>query len=70
LGSAVSVSVTEAGGALKFGAPKTLVSQRTMLTTPFFSVSPDGKKFLMERVSQQVNQPITVMTNFTAGLKR
>ena len=68
--SLVSVSVTEAGGALKFGAPKTLVSQWTMLTTPFFSVSPDGKKFLMERVSQQVNQPITVITNFTAGLKR
>ena len=68
--SLVSVAVQEAGGALEFGAPKTLISQWTILTLPFFSASPDGKKFLMERVSQQVNQPITIITNFTAGLKR
>jgi serine/threonine protein kinase len=68
--SLVSVAVKEAGGALEFGPPKTLISQWTILTIPFFSVSPDGKKFLMERVSQQVNQPITLVTNFTSGLKR
>jgi Tol biopolymer transport system component len=68
--SVVGVSVQEAGGALQFGAPHTVVSQWTILTLPFFSVSPDGKRFLMERVSQQVNQPITVITNFTAGLKK
>jgi hypothetical protein len=68
--SLVAVSVKEAGGALEFGAPQTVASQWTILTTPFFSVSPDGKKFLMERVSQQVNQPITLVINFTAGLKK
>ncbi len=57
--SVVGVSVQEAGGALQFGAPRHFVSQWTILTIPFFSVSPDGKRFLMERVSQQVNQPIT-----------
>jgi len=41
-----------------------------VLTIPFYSVSPDGKRILMERVSQQVNQPVTLMTNFTAGLKK
>jgi len=68
--SLVSVAVKEAGGALEFGAPNPLISQWTILTLPFFSASPDGKKFLMERVSQQVNQPISVITDFTAGLKR
>jgi hypothetical protein len=25
---------------------------------------------LLERVSEQVNQPVTIITNFTAGLKK
>jgi len=68
--SVVAVPVKEAGGALQFGAPQTMVSQWTILTLPFYSVSPDGKRFLMERVSEQVNQPVTLMTNFTSGLKK
>ena len=66
----VSVSVKESGGALQFGAPQVLIRQWTVLTTPFFNVSPDGKRFLMARVSQQVSQPVTVITNFTSGLKK
>jgi hypothetical protein len=62
--------VKEVGGALEFGAPQTLVSQWTVLTIPFYSVSPDDKRLLLERVSQEVNQPVTVVTNFTAGLKK
>ena len=68
--SVVGVSVQETAGALQFGAARPIISQWTILTIPFFSVSPDGKRFLMEQVSQQVNQPITVITNFTAGLKK
>jgi Tol biopolymer transport system component len=68
--SVLAVPVKETGGALQFGAPQTIVSQWTILTLPFYSVSPDSKRFLMERVSQQVNQPVTVITNFTAGLKK
>ncbi len=68
--SVVAVPVKEAGGALQFGSPQTVVSQWTVLTIPFYSASPDGKRFLMERVSQQVNQPVTLITNFTAGLKK
>ena len=66
----VGVSVKESGGALQFGAPQVLIHQWTVLTTPFFNVAADGKRFLMARVSQQVNQPVTVVTNFTAGLKK
>jgi eukaryotic-like serine/threonine-protein kinase len=68
--SLVTVSIRDSGSALQFGAPQTLISQWTILTVPFYSVSADGKRILMERVSQQVNQPITIITNFTAGLKK
>ena len=66
----VSVPIKEAGSALEFGAPQTLIAQWTVLTFPFYSPTYDGKRFLMERLSQQVNQPITLITDFTAGLKK
>jgi hypothetical protein len=31
---------------------------------------PRRQKILLDRVSQQVSQAVTVVTNFTAGLKR
>jgi len=65
-----AVPVKDLGNTLEFGASQTLVSQWTILTLPFYSVSPDGKKLLMERVSQQVSQPLTVVTNFIAQLRR
>lgn len=68
--SILSVPVKETSGALQFGAPQTLVHQWTVLSIPFYSVTPDGKRILLERVSQQVNQPVTLITNFTAGLKK
>ena len=36
----------------------------------FYDVAPDGKKFLLDRVEQQVSQSVTVVTNFTVGLKK
>jgi Tol biopolymer transport system component len=65
-----AVPVKDLGNTLEFGANQTLVSQWTILTLPFYSVAPDGKRLLMERVAQQVSQPLTVITNFTATLKR
>ncbi len=65
-----AVQVKDLGKTLEFGASQTLVSQWTILTLPFFSVTPDGKKLLMERVAQQVSQPVTIITNFTALLKK
>lgn len=65
-----AVPVKDLGNTLEFGTSQTLVSQWTILTLPFFSVTPDGKKLLMERVAQQVSQPVTIVTNFTSGLKK
>lgn len=68
--SIVAVPVRDLGNTLEFGAGQTLVSQWTVLSTPFYSVFPDGQKLLMERVMQQVSQPLTVVTNFTAQLRK
>jgi eukaryotic-like serine/threonine-protein kinase len=66
----VSVPVKEVGGALQFGAPQILVPRWTILTVPFFDISNDGQKLLLERLSQQVSQSVTVMTNFPEALKK
>ncbi len=63
------IPVTNAGGALQFGAAQTLVNTWSAPQV-FYDVSPDGKKFLLARVAQQVSQSVTVVTNFTAGLKK
>jgi eukaryotic-like serine/threonine-protein kinase len=64
----LAVPVTSAGGALQFGAGQTLVKTWSAPLV-FYDVSPDGKKFLLDRVAQQVSQSVTVITNFAAGLK-
>jgi hypothetical protein len=68
--STLAVPVKDLGTTIEFGAGQTLVSQWTILSQPFYSVAPDGKRLLMERVSQQISQPVTVVANFTAGLKK
>jgi eukaryotic-like serine/threonine-protein kinase len=67
--SVVTVPVKEVNGIPQFGSAQTLT---TTAAAPniFFDVTPDGKKVLLPLVSQQVNQSITVVTNWTAGLKK
>jgi serine/threonine protein kinase len=67
--SLFEVPVTSAGGSLQFGAAQKPISNWSSPQV-FYDVSPDGKKFLLDRVAQQVNQSVTVVTNFTAGLKK
>jgi eukaryotic-like serine/threonine-protein kinase len=64
-----AVPVKQANGALQFGAAQPLVT--TPATQQFiYDLTPDGKKVLLDVVSQQVNPSVTVITDFTAGLKR
>ena len=67
--SLYAVPVTENAGALQLGPPQILVKNWTVVS-PFYDVSPDSKKILLDRLSQEVNQSITVITNWTAGLKK
>ena len=64
-----AVPVSDSGGAPQFGTPRPLV---TSWSSPqfFYDVSPDGKKILLDRISQQVSQSVTVVTNFTSGLNK
>jgi dipeptidyl aminopeptidase/acylaminoacyl peptidase len=64
-----TVPLKDAGATLQFGAAQTLAGN-TFAAQAFYDVSPDGNKILLERVTQQINQSITVVTNFTAGLKK
>jgi eukaryotic-like serine/threonine-protein kinase len=68
--SLVSVPVEDSGGALRFGSPQILVNRWTVLSFPFFDVSADGKKILLEQISQQVSQSVTVVSNFVEGLEK
>jgi len=65
----LAVPVKEAGGAPQFGTAQQLVSNWSAPQV-FYDVSPDGKKILLDRISQQVSQSVTVVTNFTSQLKK
>jgi len=67
--SVVAVPVKEVNGSPQFGVAKQLT---TTVAAPniFFDVTPDGKKVLLPLVTQQVNQSITVLTNWAAGLEK
>ncbi len=64
-----AVPVTSTGGALQFGAAEKLIVNWSAPQV-FYDVSPDGKRILLDRVEQQVSQSVTVVTNFTAALKK
>lgn len=65
----IAVTVKEVGGALQFGAPQMLIP-RWSAPNMFYDVSHDSKKILLDRVAQQVNQSVTVISNFQADLKK
>jgi eukaryotic-like serine/threonine-protein kinase len=63
-----AMPVKEVGGSLQFGAPHAEVTNWSA-PDPFFQVSPEGKKILLYRVSQQVGDAVTVVSNFASALK-
>ncbi len=67
--SVIAVPVKETNDALQFGAPQALATNPASQQGTY-DVSPDSKKILLDVVSQQVSQSVTVVTNFTAGLKK
>ena len=63
------VPVNAVAGSLKFGAPQPL-ARNNFATLAFYDVAPDGNRILLSRFTQQVNQSVTVVTNFTSGLRK
>jgi len=66
--SLYQVPVTSAGGALQFGTAQLLVNNSAPQV--FYDIAPDGKRILLPRIPQQVNQSVTVVTNFPAELNK
>jgi hypothetical protein len=64
-----AISFKEVNGAPQLGPPQQ-IPVTTSAPTVFFDISPDGKKILIDNVAQQVNPSVTVVTNFTTGLKK
>lgn len=63
------LSVKEVDGAPQLGTPQQ-IPITTSAPQVFYDIAPDGKKILIDNVAQQVSPSVTVVTNFTAGLKR
>ena len=59
----------EVGGALQFGTRHADVTNWSA-PDPLFQVNPDGKKILLYRVSQQVSDAVTVVSNSASALKQ
>ena len=68
--SIVAVPVIEQGDQLRFGSQQTLIGNISVATFPSYNVSPDGKRILLSRLSQQGSQSVTLVTNFTEGLNK
>jgi len=64
-----AVPVKEVDGALQFGRAETLVTNWSAPQV-FYDVAPDDRKILLDRISQQVSQSVTVVTNFASSLKK
>ncbi len=65
----MDVPVAESAGTLKFGPPRPVI-RNWSAPNVFYDISPDGQRVLLPRVSQQINQSVTLVTNFTADLKK
>ena len=63
------VPFSEVNGAPQFGNSRQLLSNWSAPQV-FYDVSPDGKKILLPRITQEVSPAVTVVTNFTAALKK
>ena len=61
-----SVPVSEGAGQIHVGTPQPLFRLPTNLYNP----SPGGKKFLLNLAGDQDTKPMTLMTNWTAALKK
>ena len=61
----------KAGATFEFGVPKPLLETRVGTSVRFYDVTGDGQRFLIGGpVSEAAATPITVVINWTAGLKK
>jgi hypothetical protein len=64
------VEVRGAGAKFEAGVPKPLFDTRFPGNNPWFDVSKDGRFLIPTPVGESANQPMMVVVNWTAGLKK
>ena len=70
-GGVMEAKITERGRAVEIGIPYQLIKvSAASLGGTGFAVAPDGKRFLMVETELSASQPLTLMTNWTAGLEK
>ena len=71
-GQVMAVDVNQNGASLQLGTPHALFKAATVSGPAGpYTVSPDGKKFVMNTIlPQSLNEPLTLITNWPADLKR
>ncbi len=71
-GKLTAVEVREKGASLELGTPQELFQANTFrITGTPFAASADGKRFLINgTTAQAASQPLTLVTNWTADLKK
>jgi serine/threonine protein kinase/Tol biopolymer transport system component len=71
-GQVMAVDVNQNGASLQLGAPHALFKATTVSgSTGRYTVSADGKKFVMNTVlPQSITEPLTLITNWPADLKQ
>lgn len=71
-GKLTAVDVSEKGASLELGSTKELFQANTFrITGTPFAASADGKRFLVNgTTAQDASQPLTMVTNWTADLKK
>ena len=65
------VNISASGETLKLGSPKPLFQTRIIHVGGHaqFDVSADGKRFLINTLADQNQQPLTIFANWAAKLK-
>ena len=69
----MQASIKASGTAVQIGTPEELFQQQMVRSDAYgraFSVMKDGKKFLVNKSGENVTIPLTLVTNWTSGLKK
>ena len=66
----MAAEVDQKSGSIEVGTPQVLF-RSVVATSPFapYDVTPDGKKFILNTLSEE-NTPLTLMVNWTASLRK
>ncbi len=71
VGKLMEASVKEEGSAVEIGTPREIFQEPLASSGPAgiaYSVAPDGKRFLVDKAEQGNSPPLTLVTNWTAGM--